>query len=182
VTLYECQSKLDAMRTEVVALTVLREKDRPKTQAQVSVPPGSFLRRHEDTIVLFTGVLLLLIMLMNILDLAKQTKELAAKATPGPWGSYPDGDHPVIQYGGIRDFGGIHIACEKGSISLESDLDFIAHSRTAAPQLADAVIQMVEALQFYAAQGEAMACGACIEDGGDQALALLTKLGIEVKP
>jgi hypothetical protein len=119
---------------------------------------------------------------MNILDLAKQTKALAEKATPGP---YYVG-HMSEEYDTLD----IHES-EKGVLVAESvganDFKFWNHTRTAAPALADAVIEMVEALKATTIQLHR--CLMSFEknwaidwdegkEARDSARELLTKLGI----
>jgi len=76
---------------------------------------------------------------MSILKTAQQTKALAEAATPGPWGTPMNLIWRTL--GGCRDVP-------------EADEEFIAHARTAAPQLADAVIEIADGLQDILKEGE----------------------------
>lgn len=116
----------------------------------------------------------------NILDLAKQTKTLAEKATPGPW-------EPCIGSGNCemtalshqeQEGPGTEFVCDllpewaiQQSPRKSENMDFIAHSRTAAPQLADAVIETVEMLKCKCTchESDYQDCAVC---------QLLTKLGL----
>jgi hypothetical protein len=110
---------------------------------------------------------------MNILELAKQTKALADEATPGPWKEslekdwhvWNDSERCVADCGKERHH-------DLGMTASIANASFIVHTRSAAPQLADAVIEMVDYLEE-------------LRDWDDSLIrkssrALLTKLGIEV--
>lgn len=84
---------------------------------------------------------------MSILELAKETKALAEKATPGPE-RFMSLKGPAIAFGQGHD---------DILFQYAADADFYSHTRTAAPQLADAVLrltaerdEMMEALKLYA--------------------------------
>lgn len=92
---------------------------------------------------------------MSILDTAKQTKELASKATPEPVLSgsrdgrrisvTADQGFKVIMSYGPNDGENNSI---KGKAERLANCELWIHARTAAPQLADAVIELVAALDM----------------------------------
>jgi hypothetical protein len=106
----------------------------------------------------------------NILDLAKQTKALAEKATPGEWGA----TYSYVQ----NQKGGICTASQTYEIYRDesyANAEFIAHSRTAAPQLADAVVELSGQLSSLREQV------AALQIERDEMLRILNKLSKETR-
>jgi hypothetical protein len=72
-------------------------------------------------------------------------KKRCELATDGPWGAYPNSSIElhgtelktcgVVQYGGKKDYGGIHFIDFRGEKSRIADIEFIAHAREDIPKL-----------------------------------------------
>jgi hypothetical protein len=110
------------------------------------------------------------LLVVNTLELAKDVKKLSEAATPGPWETHNHLPKAIYQAG------------ERGylasAVDSDQDAEFIAHSRTAVPQLADAVIEMVEVLKIYGNTANWKFGEFKLDDDYGYARALLTKLGI----
>lgn len=109
---------------------------------------------------------------MNILTLAQETKRLAEKATEVVrW--YPHQYDGTIRGPFCRWFkcSEVDEKYRENVASVADDVEYGAEAMNAAPQLADAVIEMVEKLRRWAEYEEKTYCTFSTRD-------LLTKLGV----
>ncbi len=82
----------------------------------------------------------------NILDIARRVRELSERATPGPWESHGT---VHVRHAGIGSH--THGSLDSDVTARQpSDTQWIAETRTAAPQLAEAVERMAAALRHAA--------------------------------